>query len=78
LKQASQDEKVRIKDIISQFRPDEDKIDRKMYENIVDQVPYGLDGDQDNTDEENSMPTQQLDMSKFFVNWNVDGSDLDD
>ena len=78
MKQASQDEKVRIKDIISQFRPDEDKIDRKMYENIVDQVPYGLDGDQDNTDEENSMPTQQLDMSKFFVNWNVDGSDLDD
>ena len=78
MKQASQDEKVRIKDIISQFRPDDDKIDRKMYENIVDQVPYGLDGDQDNTDEENSMPTQQLDMSKFFVNWNVDGSDLDD
>jgi hypothetical protein len=78
LKQASQDEKVRIKDIISQFRPDDDKIDRKMYENIVDQVPYGLDGDQDNTDEENRMPTQQLDMSKFFVNWNVDGSDLDD
>ena len=78
MKQASQDEKVRIKDIISQFRPDDDKIDRKMYENIVDQVPYGLDGDQDNTDEENRMPTQQLDMSKFFVNWNVDGSDLDD
>jgi hypothetical protein len=49
-----------------------------LYENIVDQVSYGFDDDPDNTDEENGMPSQQLDMSQFFVNWNVDGSDSDE
>lgn len=73
-----QDEKVRVSEIIGQFRPADSKIDRKLYDNIVDQVSYGFDDDPDNTDEENGMPSQQLDMSKFFVNWNVDGSDADE
>lgn len=65
---------MKVADVLNNFRPDENPVDNRLYEDIVDEAlknSESVDGSSSESEDIGITAAQnQMDIEEFFVDWN--------